>query len=204
MPVAILLLLLYYHPLQTALLNIWKDHFNGWVESRLMWGRQNNRAGIAHEGENFGQLCMMLSHHPIFLFFEAKESCLLFHLRLRKQSSWCGTKENSYVSFTLKEHIVGWENWMQLSAVSKTNTAKLSHAPTLPSFRVPSFTFFHSTVWCIAVFMFESLYCNDKMTAGNIIMSPKKNIISSSLYSNRYQNKSSQNFGEYYIIIILI
>lgn len=149
-----LLLLLYYHPLQTALLNIWKDHFNGWVESRPTWERQNNCAGIAHEWENFGQLCIMLSHHPIFFFFEAKESCLLFCLRQQKRGSWSSAKENSYTSFTVREHTVGWENLMQLSAASNTNTAKHSHAPSLPSFRVPSFTFFHSTVCCIAGVMF--------------------------------------------------
>lgn len=119
-----LLLLLYYHPLHTALLNIWKHHFNGWVESRLTWGRQNNCAGIAHKGENFVKLCMMLSHHSnfsFFFFFEAQESCLLFCSRLRKRGSWCGAKENSCMSFPVKEHTIGWENVTQLSVVSNTN-----------------------------------------------------------------------------------
>lgn len=89
-----------------------------------MWGRQNNCAGIAHEGENFGQLCIMLSRHPIVLF-----------LRLK-----------SHVCFFVK----GREN----EAVDAVHS--------------------------IAVVMFESLCCNDKITVGKIIMSPKKNTVSSS------------------------
>lgn len=158
MPVAILLLLLYYHPPQTALLNIWKDHFNGWVESRPMWGKQNNCAGVAHQGENFGQLCMMLSQHPIilsffFLFFKVKESCLLFRLRLQKQGSWCGPKERKLL---LVIRCQGAHRWMgELNAATKLR-------------------FLSQHVWCLAVLMFESFYCNDKRTAGNIITPPKK------------------------------
>lgn len=151
-----LLLLLYYHSLQTVLLNIWNDDFNGWVESKLMKGKQNNCAGVAHKGQNFGHIGLMLSHHPIFFFFfNRQKKGLLFRLRLWKQGGWCGAKENAYMSVTVNKStsVDGsiWCSYLQYPTQILPNIH--THPPYSP-FRRLSFTLFHSIIYCIAVIIF--------------------------------------------------
>lgn len=107
MPASMLLLVLYYHCLQTAPLNISRALFYWvcWVTTDAAV-RRSNCAGVgisSHKGWNFVLLCTLLSHQPIFFGIEKKKISLLFGSRLRKQTGWRGAKENSYMSLIVKK-----------------------------------------------------------------------------------------------------
>lgn len=94
MPASMLLLVLYYHCLQTAPLNISRALFYWvcWVTTDAAV-RRSNCPGVgisSHKGWNF---VLLLSHQPIFSGIDKKKN-LLFHSRLQKQNelTWCQRK----------------------------------------------------------------------------------------------------------------
>lgn len=132
-----LLLVLYYHCLQTAPLNISRALFFFffywvcWVTTDGAVRRSNcAAAGISsHKTRNFVLLCTLLSHHLIFFLRiekkKKKENRTAFWFeatKTKKKSGWRGAKDNSYMSLIVKKKLAAGHGCL-IRIVSKTNTA---------------------------------------------------------------------------------
>lgn len=145
-----LLLLLYYHPLQTVLLNIWKDHCNGWVEARL------SATVLVLITKDRTLVSFAWCYHTSPSFFEGQRIKSAYSLKASKRRQLMRCQQKLLrVTHCQGKHTTGWEYLMLLSAVSNTNTAKPSHASTLLPFRILSFTFFNRNLKCLAVVIFS-------------------------------------------------
>lgn len=126
-----LLLVLYYHCLQTAPLNISRAlfFFIGCVELRLteQWdGATVPLQGLAHT-KHRTLFCFAHSYHTISSFFlriekKRESDCFLVRGYKNKKTGWRGAKENSYMSLIVKKKLAAGHGSL-IRIVSKTNTA---------------------------------------------------------------------------------
>lgn len=105
MPTSMLLLVLYYHCLQTAPLNISRALFYWvcWITTDVAV-RWSNCAGVrisSHKGWNI----VLLAHcyHTKWSFFGIEKKFAFFIWDYKNKTSWHGAKENSYMSLIVKK-----------------------------------------------------------------------------------------------------